>query len=52
MAFIGQKNYVHINLAARSIIVGDNNVVKIANFELAEEMEGGEFNPQHGKNGR
>jgi fyn-related kinase len=35
MAFLESQNYIHRDLAARNVLVGDSNIVKIADFGLA-----------------
>uniref|UniRef100_A0A4W3HB74 Tyrosine-protein kinase n=1 Tax=Callorhinchus milii TaxID=7868 RepID=A0A4W3HB74_CALMI len=35
MSHLESNNYIHLDLAARNILVGDNNVCKIADFGLA-----------------
>lgn len=35
MAYLESQNYIHRDLAARNVLVGDSNVVKIADFGLA-----------------
>lgn len=39
MAYLEEKNYVHRDLRAANILVGDNNVVKVADFGLARLIE-------------
>ncbi|CAF3576236.1 unnamed protein product [Rotaria socialis] len=41
MAYLEQKRYVHCDLAARNILVGEFDVVKIADFGLAKILQGG-----------
>ncbi|CAF0898766.1 unnamed protein product [Adineta steineri] len=41
MAYLEQKRYVHCDLAARNILVGELDVVKIADFGLAKILQGG-----------
>ncbi len=40
MAYLEEKNYVHRDLRAANILVGDNNIVKVADFGLARLTEG------------
>ena len=35
MAYLESKKYIHRNLCARNVLVGEGNVVKIGNFSLA-----------------
>ena len=39
MAYLEEKNYVHRNLAARNILVGDNLICKVADFGIARVIE-------------
>ena len=39
MAYLEEKNYVHRDLRAANILVGENNVVKVADFGLARLIE-------------
>ncbi|XP_077991568.1 tyrosine-protein kinase SRK3-like [Glandiceps talaboti] len=38
MAYIGSKGYVHRDVAARSILVGKNNICKVGNFKMAGKL--------------
>ena len=42
MAYLEDKNYVHRDLRAANILVGENNVVKVADFGLARLTESNE----------
>ena len=35
MAYLAKKNYIHRDLAARNILVGENLICKVADFDLA-----------------
>ena len=39
MAYLEEKRYVHCDLAARNILVGESDVVKIADFGLAKILQ-------------
>ncbi|XP_044006109.1 vascular endothelial growth factor receptor 2-like [Aphidius gifuensis] len=43
MKYLGQKNILHGDLAARNILLAKNNVVKISSFGLAKNMENHDF---------
>ena len=36
MAYLEKQHYIRCDLAARNVLVGENNIVKIANFGLAQ----------------
>ena len=39
MAYLEELNYVHRDLAARNILVGENLICKVANFEMARVID-------------
>jgi len=39
MAYLESQNYIHRDLAARNILVGETNMVKIADFGLARVIK-------------
>ena len=43
MSYLEKKNYVHRNLAAKSILVSEKLICKVANFDLARVTSGGIF---------
>ena len=42
MAFIASKQYIHMDLAARNCLVGENNHVKVADFGLTRKLPEGQ----------
>lgn len=42
MSYLEQHNTVHRDLAAKNVLVKENLVCKVANFELAQNVRGGE----------
>lgn len=48
MKFLETKKYVHRDLAARNILVGDRNIVKIADFGLARLIKDNEYEAHAG----
>ena len=49
MAFIERMNYIHRDLRAANILVGDNLVCKIADFGLARLIEDNEYTARQGQ---
>ena len=39
MAYLEDENYIHRNLAARNILVGENLICKVADFGLAQNID-------------
>ncbi|OWK54127.1 Proto-oncogene tyrosine-protein kinase Yrk [Lonchura striata] len=52
MAYIERMNYIHRDLRAANILVGDNLVCKIADFGLARLIEDDEYTARQGGNAR
>uniref|UniRef100_A0AAY4BWY4 Tyrosine-protein kinase n=1 Tax=Denticeps clupeoides TaxID=299321 RepID=A0AAY4BWY4_9TELE len=48
MAFVERMNYVHRDLRAANILVGDNLVCKVADFGLARLIEDNEYTARQG----
>lgn len=48
MAYMEQMNYLHRDLRAANILVGEQLVCKIADFGLARLIEDNEYNPRQG----
>ena len=43
MIYLGEQDYIHCDLRAENILVGDHNTVKIANFRLAQHLNGNKY---------
>lgn len=52
MAYIERMNYIHRDLRAANILVGDNLVCKIADFGLARLIEDNEYTARQGSGTR
>lgn len=48
MAYMERMNYIHRDLRAANILVGEYLICKIADFGLARLIEDNEYNPQQG----
>lgn len=49
MAYVERMNYVHRDLRAANILVGDSLVCKVADFGLARLIEDNEYTARQGK---
>ena len=49
MAYLEERNCIHQNLAARNILVGENNICKVADFGLAQLITDAEYNAREGE---
>lgn len=49
MAYVERMNYVHRDLRAANILVGDNLVCKVADFGLARLIEDNEYTARQGR---
>lgn len=52
MAYVERMNYVHRDLRAANILVGDNLVCKVADFGLARLIEDNEYTARQGRSTR
>lgn len=52
MAYVERMNYVHRDLRAANILVGDNLVCKVADFGLARLIEDNEYTARQGETAR
>ena len=43
MSYLEEKNFVHRDVRAANMLVGENNVVKVADFGLARVIEDDEY---------
>ena len=48
MAYLEQQAYIHQDLAARNILVGEGSVYKVADFGLARVIKEDIYNPREG----
>lgn len=51
MAYVERMNYVHRDLRAANILVGENLVCKVADFGLARLIEDNEYTARQGGQG-
>lgn len=51
MAYVERMNYVHRDLRAANILVGENLVCKVADFGLARLIEDNEYTARQGEQG-
>lgn len=49
MAYVERMNYVHRDLRAANILVGDSLVCKVADFGLARLIEDNEYTARQGE---
>ena len=43
MIYLGEQDYIHCDLRAENILVGEYNTIKIANFHLARHLNGNKY---------
>ena len=48
MAYLEEQNVIHIDLAARSILVGDHMICKVSDFHLSTVLEDDIYEPPEG----
>lgn len=49
LEYLEKHNLIHRDIAARNILVGDLNLVKVCDFGLARVIEDDEYCPKAGK---
>ena len=49
MAYIEFKSYIHRDVRAANILVGKNQICKVADFGLARLIEDDEYNAREGR---
>ena len=49
MAYLESQNYIHRDVAARNVLVGEENIVKIGDFELARLLNDGRYLAREGE---
>ena len=50
LAYMEKEKFIHRNLGARNVIVGEQNKVKIAGFGMTKCADDPDFNFRRGKN--
>ena len=48
MAYLQEHSYIHRDLSARNVLVGEGNVCKVADFGLAQHIQGDIYNAPEG----
>ncbi|XP_019861264.1 PREDICTED: tyrosine-protein kinase STK-like [Amphimedon queenslandica] len=48
MMYLGEQGYIHCDLRAENILLRDHNTVKIANFHLAQHLNGSKYSTVEG----
>ena len=43
MIYLGEQDYIHCDLRADNILVGEHSIIKIANFHLARHLNGNKY---------
>ena len=43
MIYLGEQDYIHCDLRAENILVGEHSIIKIANFHLARHLNGNKY---------
>ena len=43
MIYLGEQDYIHCDLRAENILVGEHNTIKIANFHFARHLNGNKY---------
>ena len=48
MAYLEEHSYIHLDLAARNILVGTGGICKVAGFYFAKKINEDLYNPREG----